>query len=232
MMDGLLEKIQAIGYWRVNIRPTVIPVEKLSFADCEGAVDRSRVELRGWDFPHVSRRQDPTHGHARAGEFVENWIDWEVHVEFWRMYRSSQFITYRALWEDLDKDRHNGRQRPADKVLSVGSAIYTFTEVVEFLYRLYQNGHYALGAQVSITLGGAPQRHLWINDPNRMPFSDEKVAGADTIEVVREFDIGSLQSADHGRSLEMVRELFEHFGWDVAASTIVDQQARFLRRQA
>lgn len=232
MMEGLLEKIQSVGYWRINFRPLVVPEQRLAFAACEDAVNSNRVELRGWDYPHVSRRQDATHGYARVGEYVENWIDWEVHVEFWRMYRSRQFLHYRAAWEDLDPDRYNGRPRPAATVLSVGSAIYTLTEIFEFLFRVGRSGLYAGGVKAIISLENTAGRHLWINDPNRMPFSEERITGAARIEITRTLGPAEFAASDHRISMSAIIELFEHFGWDAAPSTLEDQQTRFLNRQA
>ncbi|MEX1179446.1 MAG: hypothetical protein WEB63_01345 [Cucumibacter sp.] len=231
MMEGLREKIVATGYWRVNFRPLATLPESLAFAECEAAIDRSRVELRGWDFPHVSRRQDDAHGYARAVDYVENWIEWDVHVEFWRMYRSSQFLHYRALWEDLDSDRDNGRPRQSAKVLSVGSAIYTITEIFEFIFRLHRSGLYQFGATLQFSLENSFHRQLWINDPNRAPFSEDKITGATRIPIDRSFSSADLEGADHKLSMSAILELFSHFGWDAAESTIVGQQTRFLSRQ-
>jgi hypothetical protein len=209
-----------------------IPAERLSFSQCEEAVERNRVDLRGWDYLHVSRRQDATHGHVRAGEYVENWIDWEVHVEFWRMYRSSQFIYYRAAWEDLNVDRQNGRPRPEAPVLSVGSAIYTLTEIFDFLFRLGRTGHYPAGAKASISLENTHGRHLWINDPNLMPFSEERITRAQRIEISRTLTPDDFVSGNHKVSLSTTSELFEQFGWDADPSVLVGQQTRFLNRQS
>jgi len=231
MMPGLKEKIEANGYWRLNIRPRVVPEQMLSFAQCESVVETASVRLRGWDFPHISRRLDATHGYQRANDFVENWIDWEVHVEFWRMYRSSQFITYRALWEDLDEKQYNGRPRPEGKALSVGSAIYTVTEAFELAYRLAKGGLYEDGATVLLSLENTYHRQLWVNEPSRMPFYEEKRTGSQRIEITRSLTKASLEAADHTLSLEVLQELFGYFGWDVAIATISAQQTRFLNRQ-
>ena len=116
-------------------------------------------------------------------------------------------------------------------MLSVGSAIYTITEIYEFLFRLHRTGLYQTGATVAISLENTAQRHLWINDPNRMPFSEEKVTGADRITLEKAVSRFDLEAAEHSTSMSAIRELLERFGWDVAASTLVDQQTRFLNRQ-
>jgi len=230
MMEGLSDKIRSVGHWRVNFRPLEALAERLSFGQCESAVNDNRVELRGWDYPHVSRRQDDTHGYARAGEYVENWIDWEVHSEFWRMYRSSQFLHYRALWEDLDDNRYNGRPRPSAHVLSVGSAIYSITEIFEFLFRLVRAGVYPLGVKALISLENTAGRQLWINESTRMPFSEPKLTGASSIGIERTIHVRDATGSDHRISMSAIVEIFEHFGWDVAASTLQAQQTSFLNR--
>src|SRR5690349_1351560 len=100
MKDGLIEKIQSKAYWRINFRPLVLPETMLSLPQCNDLVDKCHVELRGWDYPHMSRRRDVDSDYGPAGKYYEHWIDWDQHIEFWRMFRSSQYLHYRALWED------------------------------------------------------------------------------------------------------------------------------------
>ena len=167
-----------------------------------------------------------------ADDYVENWTDWSVHVEFWQMYRSSQFLNYRSLWEDLDDGTDDARPRPSPKVLSVGSAIYTITEIFELLFRMFRNGQYEGGALLTFSLENTFHRHLWINEANRLPFSDEKVTGAERIVVARNLSASDLAEASSQHSLSATLEVFTHFGWDTNESVLARQQTRFLRRQA
>lgn len=62
MKEGLLERIQAGGHWRVNARPLQPIAERLSLGDCLRVVEAARVSIRGWDYPHISHRQDEQGG--------------------------------------------------------------------------------------------------------------------------------------------------------------------------
>lgn len=230
MQEGLEARIRELGHWRFNIRPLQPPAEKLTLERCAEVVERSRVSLRGWDYPHISRNDGRGHGgNANVGEYVENWCNWFVHLEFWRMYRSSQFIHYTALTEDVSDD---GPRRPAGPALSILGAIYTVTEMIEFMSRLRQSGLYEEGVFLSITLGNTSERQLWISELNRMPFFDEKKTAAASIVIERSLSAEKLQeSPPIDQSLGLLMELFDHFGWNPDPSVIRSDQERFYKKQ-
>jgi hypothetical protein len=225
--EGLAETIRAAGHWRINIRP-LQPIEPtLTMNECHERVAKANVSLRGWDYPHIQR--NPEHGGAaNAGDYAENWCEWGHHVEFWRMYRSAQFLHYRTLWEDLSDE---GQNRPDGRALSVLGAIYTVTEVAEFLSRLHNGGLYETGAWLSVTLGNAADRKLWISESNRMPFYDDKSTAAAQIVVERTLTSADLQGQAGAISLSILAELFDHFGWNPDTSLIQGDQERFYKRQ-
>jgi len=101
MKDKLIERIRAVGHWRINLRPLRPLDERLSFRQCQEVVEQNRVSIRGWDYPHISYRQDEQGALERGDQFVESWCDWNEQLEFWRMYRSGQFLSYNALSEDF-----------------------------------------------------------------------------------------------------------------------------------
>lgn len=227
MQEGLIEKIQDVGHWRINFRPVRLPDQKLSMAECHDVVHRSRVSIRGWDYPHIQR--NPDHGgRANVGEYAENWCDWEHHVEFWRMYRSTQFLHYRALWEDFN-DRGEGR--PEGPVLSVLSVIYTISEITEFVSRLHQNGLYEDGVDIHVGLLGTEHRQLWISDLERAPFFDVKSTQAPRLDVQRHLEVEQLVEAPQEIALGVILELFDHFGWNPDPSFVQSDQERFYKRQ-
>jgi hypothetical protein len=228
MKNGLVEKIKDVGYWRVNFKPTVPLANKLTLNSCKEFVVHNRVSLRGWDYPPFIERQDKEVGFGNFGEYFESWCDWHNYVEFWRMYKSSQFLHYKALWEDLDPDRGN---QPADKVLSVRSAIYTITEIVEFLFRLHRAGLYPNGAILNISLHNADNRQLWINDPMRMGFSDEKVNLAPEIILEKTYSSSELKESAQIYSLDSILQLFDNFSWIPSQIQIESDQIKFYNRQ-
>ncbi len=228
MKDGLIEHIQGLGFWRVNIRPLRAPNSLLTLAQCRELVTKSSVSLRGWDYPHVSRRDDNQGGIENVGEFVQGWCDWYHHIEFWRMYKSTQFLHYKALREDLTDDIP---EKPNGPFIGVGTSIYTMTELVEFAFRLFRAGLYKEGAQIHVTIGNTQGRQLWIDDPMRMGFSYPRKTAADKIEVQRDLSAADFETEPMDISSEMIVELFDHFGWTVDRSRIQTDQARFYKRQ-
>ncbi|MGR4842458.1 hypothetical protein ACIPSK_07480 [Rhizobium sp. LARHSG275] len=227
MQEGLAEKIKAIGHWRVNIRPLQPIDPPLAMNECHERVAKANVSLRGWDYPHIQRNTEHG-GAANVGTYAENWCDWSNHVEFWRMYRSGQFLHYRALSEDLSNE---GQNRPAGPALSVLGAVYTVTEATEFLSRLYNGGLYKDGASINVTLGKSADRQLWISEFDRMPFYDEKRTNAEELVIERSLLAAELEGEAGAVSLSILLELFDHFGWNPDTSLIQRDQERFYKRQ-
>ena len=226
MKDGLLERIKNFGYWRVNIRPLSPIPEKLSLKRCHEVVDAARVSIRGWDFPHMSPREDEHGGSLRVGEYFEHWCDWDVYIEFWRMYRSGQFLSYKAVKEDV---RGEDGRPPAERHLRTVSAIYSVTEFVEFAHRLFANDLYPEGASINLSLRGNAGRQLLAGD-GRVPFFDAKRSDAPSIEIERSMKPSVLKSEHRDVSIDMLLELFDHFGWNPDPAQIQADQEQFYRR--
>lgn len=231
MRAGLLEEIQSKSYWRVNFRPTAALDAPLSLPRCNEVVDRAKVSLRGWDYPHMSSRRDDETGHGPADQYYEHWIAWWAHHEFWRMYRSSQFLHYRGLkedWEDWASEQP--ARRPPQGGISVLGVIWHWTEVFEFLFRLHENELYRDGARVDLSLENTAGRQLWINEWNRMPFSYER--RTDAPRIVHSFDLSpdDLGRKDHSFYLADLRDFFEHFDWTPSDDILRSDQRRLLTR--
>jgi len=227
MKEGLLERIRAIGHWRVVMRPRTPLAERLTLQRCFEEVERARVSIRGWDYPHVSYRNDEQGGTERGGDFVENWCDWNTQIEFWRMHRSGQFLSYSALYDDTDalaEQREPGRQ------LNAVDVIYSVTEFLEFGHRLAQNGLYADGFQISVGLIGTQGRRL-VAGRGRMPFMDDKSTAAAKVEVERIIEMAGLEAGAIEPALGVLVEFFDHFGWNPAEGQLRAEQDAFYRRQ-
>ncbi len=168
-----------------------------------------------------------------SGEFFEAWIDWWNHIEYWRSYRSRQFLHYIALREDWfaesDWDKELAKKILPGRAIGTARTIWQITEIFEFLSRLGRNDVYPSGAIVSLTLENTEGRQLWVDDPQRMPFLDEKKTGAARIEIKRELlpSEFSVQGAEIARSV--IVELFDHFDWTgISQENIRTQQEQLL----
>lgn len=222
MPEGLIERIKAAGYTRVVIRPIDAP-EELTIAQAREAVEKASVSLRGWDYPHVARRNDEHGGYETFAEFAQDWCDWHYHREFWRMYKSGQFLHYKALREDLSTDENvPNRDGP---ILAIGSLVYTVTEVTEFAHRLFRHGLYKSGAYIQLTLGGARGRQLWVDDPNRMPFSMSRITSSENISHNVSLSPSELEAGDpKDPALSMLLNIFDAFGWRASPEQTRKQQ--------
>ncbi len=226
MKDGLLERISELGHWRVIFRPLVPLAELLSFRDCADLVERNRVSLRGWDFPHISHRQDDQGGTERGNSYVESWCDWQSFLEFWRMHRSGQFLSYNAVHGDAEavEDGHGVRW------LNVVETIYTVSEFVEFAHRLARAGTYRDGYLLDISLRNTAGRRLNAGR-GRMPFWDNQSSNAATIQIERRVDPDAIEAGAIPTSLGVLLELFDAFGWNPDANQIRGDQEAFYRRE-
>jgi hypothetical protein len=226
MKEGLLETIQASGYWRINVRPAVVPSKKLSFAECRQVVEKSAVSVRGWDFPNISREENDTGGSMNGDMFVENWTNWGGFNEFWRMYASTQFLAYVALREDTKLEDHGD---PTVAVLNTVGTVYQISEILEFCHRLQVNGLYKDGLDLNVTLKNTVNRRLETGKFSR-PFFNLKVTNAPEIKLQREIESTQLAEDHRSIAINICLELFDRFGWNPDASQLQSVQERFYRR--
>src|SRR5438105_12910808 len=93
----LVEKIRSRGYWDVTIRPATFVENRIAeLAELAPIVERSQVSLRGWNFPHVRRRETIARGLNWTGQESE----WNHYKEAWRLYKSGLFRDLSSLKED------------------------------------------------------------------------------------------------------------------------------------
>lgn len=226
MKDGLLERIRELGHWRVVIRPLVPLAERLSFRECADLVERNRVSLRGWDYPHISRRQDDQGGTERGDNYVESWCDWQSFLEFWRMHRSGQYLSYNALHGEAEVVV----EQDGVRWLNVVETIYTVSEFVEFAHRLANAGTYRDGYLLDLSLMNTAGRRLCAGR-GRMPFWDDQNSNADTIQIERRVDPDAVEEGAISTSLGVLLELFDAFGWNPEPNQIRADQEAFYRRE-
>lgn len=232
MDDNLQHQIKQRGYWRVNFRPLSDEdrVSRLQMA--EDSVTQSAVRLRGWPYPFASREPGQgSNGIELHDQYVLGWVDWDQHREFWRMYKSSQYISYRSTWEDWPELSSWGPPRGPytqdRKELSVLGAIYQVAEFFAFLGRLRERKLYAAGVIVHISLQNAGPRILRSEGANRMPFMFDKVSHAPEIRVTRTFS-GLEAEATAENATSTLLELFDSFGWNPPASQIANDVEPYL----
>lgn len=226
MKEGLLDRIRSVGYWRVNFRPLSAPRERLLLGRCREMVEKSSESIRGWDFPHIVHRNDDEGGHSHGTEYVENWTDWYGFNEFWRMYMSTQFLSYVALREDT---RAEERGHSSFKCLRTPNTIFQITEFVEFCHRLFKRGIYKDGAYIHIALVNTKNRIL-VAGEQQMPFFDRKETNAERIDLRIHVDPERLGEDHRAVAVDLCIQLFDRFGWNPDRTQIQAVQERFYQQ--
>src|SRR5207244_8721568 len=137
--------------WRVNFRPADYdPLNIASLGEAWELVKRTKVSLRGWDYPHISRDQ-----RANGRNWVSSWSNFMGHIEYWRLYQSAQFLHLFVVREAADESwRRELLARASNShiegALDILNFVYTVSEVVEFGSRLAESGAYKGSVHSSI----------------------------------------------------------------------------------
>ena len=140
-----LEEIKSKPHWRIVIRPNIFEKEKVpQLNDCKTAIIKSRVLLRGWDYPHIDENEI-----VLGNDWIEGHVNFQYFIEFWRLYQSGQFIHLFRFREDgyIDECADTAQfQGVIQKegfqpsgYLGMISALYSITEIFEFATRLASN---------------------------------------------------------------------------------------------
>ena len=137
VVSETIAKIKSRGFWEVAIRPLKFDKERIkSLSDCKDIIEESKVQFRGWDYPHISHK----YGIVSGTDWVENLTDWSEHIEYWRMYRSAQFYHIFALredwWENISIFWSEQHVTTPGYGLEFMCTIYSITEIYEFASRI------------------------------------------------------------------------------------------------
>jgi len=176
----VIEEIKRRGYWFINIHPNIYKERRIeSRSKVKEIVENAVVELRGWDYPHFHDREGEPY-HIENG--VEKMINWEIHLEFWRMTQSANFIHLLALREDWIKDFEYrnmwsvGDELKGNKLLGILGTLYTLTEIFEFAKRLTKQNIFDEILVIDINLHDMFNRQLFVDSPSRIPFFFPRIA--------------------------------------------------------
>src|SRR5262249_6008882 len=103
--------VKEYPFWTVTFRPEIYLPDRIpSLTECFKLVEKARVQLRGWDFPHLSNREtDRGHGSTWIG----SWAAFMGSIEYWRLFQSGQFIHYSAVGEAVGERWHSQLKQAA-----------------------------------------------------------------------------------------------------------------------
>jgi len=226
-LNSFLQKIKTRGYWEVNIRPIEFLNNRIeSLGVCKEIVRELSVRFRGWDYPHYDSNNPPVSGI----DYVEQNLDWQDKLEFWRYYQSGQFVHYFGMWEDWQDQRNlwgPGIPNKPGEILSIIGTVYHFTEIYEFASRLALKGYLGKECKISISLHSTNNRTLAMLDPSRLMFNNYKSA----LEIIPHDVIltsENLISQSAELALDHIVWVFQRFNWDNVSRSVFQEDQRKL----
>lgn len=228
----LSTKIRSAGYWETVIRPVthdaarVRPISKLF-----PIIQKSAVQIRGWDFPHVDTHNSP----QILQDSIAQASSWEHNHEVWRFYQSGQFVSLRGMaydWRDESgwwpPKKGEGWERGA--MLGMLDAFFTLVEIFEFAARLSNTEAGDSQMKIMITVGGLQGRTLYMDNPMRFSAFANHPAALPSFEVPPVTILRDQLLADPvAPAVEAAVELFARFNKEIAP-TLIRDWLRDLRR--
>lgn len=234
--NDIIKKIKSGPYWRVNIRPYEFEEEKIgSLSEVLKLLVECKISLRGWDFPHIDNKNT-----FNGQDFVQSDFDYGDIIEFWRFFKSGQFIHYFSVYEDLymKSNQKNpssmweakSNDKPSGYV-GITTTIYRMTEIYEFAMRLAQKGIYDKGISITITLSGIKNFRLFYFEPERVLFQPY-IARFNDIKLESKLLIQELLAKGHDEAVKKSIQVFEIFNWvDCPDKVFIEDQKKFLERR-
>lgn len=226
MNNDLVTRIKQRGYWFIRIRPLDFTENRInSLSKCKKLVQDSVVLLRGWDYPHID-----ANGIISGNDWVESSSDWDLYLEYWRFYKSAQFVHFFSCREDLqnqdDLRRHVYYSNTnAESFLSIISTLYSVTEIFEFSSRLAQNHVFDKGLNISIDLHNMMNRQLFFYDISRALFN-QYICRIDNFRVGGDYSFEEITIRSAELALEETIQIFERFNMDSPPQELLKEEQR------
>jgi hypothetical protein len=223
MTETLPVPVKDYPYWRVRFKPLAPQPNDMTIPQIRHTVEQNRVTLRGWDYPHCSTKSNEWQNNS---EFVASWTSWETEIEYWRMYKSHQFIHLLAVGEVLEKpwesnlrnrvqyllDREHLTQAQIKGCISITNWLYITSEIFEFAARLCSAGFYVGELNIELKVIGVKDFVLATDEVGRHLFrlyknNNEEVRHNVTVEATK------LLGTSREAALTALIDLFHQFGW-------------------
>lgn len=223
-MSELTDAIRSKGYWRIDIHPVEYVVDRVPYLSLKAVLDRTVVQLRGWDFPHLDSQ-----GRVSRGS---NWLggetDWSYYREVWRFHQSGQFVYLLAInedWTDSYVGLASYPRLPAGfKGLGVADVLFRVTETFEFASRLSVTEAGAEEIRIEIGLRNVAGRRLYVDDPRRSPMDNVYSFDEERLESVVVVSRSDLAGRSRELALDATSEFFARFGWQPTRAMLRRQQ--------
>ena len=228
-MSNIIDKVSSRGHWHVIIRPKEFKRDHIEdITQLKPIVTECSVKLRGWDFPHIDYREEV---HIDL-DWIEQSLDWNHHVELWRMYQSGQFVFKGGLFHDWidqsDLMKIMGSNQ-SQTFVSLGDSIYRYTEVFEFASRLALSDAGSPVMHIELSLLGIKDRILREDTAKGVPYDALGRIGIDSVPYKVELSREDLIAQPREYALRAMLELFRRFSWNPRIELLRELQESQLR---
>ena len=222
--DILQKGFQNSSRWELVAHPSQYLPERIPhLPDLGRLIKESQVSLGEWPFPCLDNQV--TQSTFNAG--FQGYVDLEDHREGVRFHKSGQFIFKRALWEDL----MGCKTQSGKRTLSFVSAIYSCTEWLLFLSRLYELLAEANTVRILVRVVGCKNRQLASFGESRRFRSDLYESQEDVISFQRDCTVEELRASSNEIAGTIVKHIFHVFNLtDITDEAIALWQHKLLTR--
>lgn len=228
-------------HWRVNFRPDEYEEELIpSLKQCFEIIEKNKLSLRGWDYPHLSNRDEER---TQGNNWVASWSDFWNHREYWRLYQSGQFLHLFSVGEETQPEWRQellsamkGQLSYRDDIewdqvpgfISILNFTYSMTEIFEFAARLCQAQIYRGVLNIGVSIRGikgfvlaAGWERSWRNF---------YATAEDELSRSWSFETDALVAESSEKALNAIHWFLERFGWlSPNLEVIRSDQENFLR---
>jgi hypothetical protein len=213
-----------VGHFEVMAYPTVYSAKRItSLPEVLQVIRDCQVALRGWYFPHIQRDAATT-----FSDGFQSATSSPRHTEAFRLYQSGLFRWRGMFWED---GPDAPKSEDGSRGLSFISAIWSFTEFLLYLSRLYERIAPDTTVRIAIKMSGCRGRELRAYDV-MVAFFGGYVSQEDVISQEREVQVSELRASYLAIAAEMVKHVFHVFNWmDPQDSMIASWQQKLIKRQ-
>lgn len=210
--------------WELIAHPTQYLSERIpNLPEVERLIRESQVSLRGWPFPYIGQQGESSTFNAG----FQGHVDWKEIRETFRLYKSGLLMWKRAIWEDL----RDAKTIKGKRALSFISAIYSLTEWLLFLARLYEAIADANSIRILVRIVGCKNRQLASFDALVDLHSEWYESQEDIISFQRDYRVEELRASSTEIARSIAKHIFHVFNWtDVTDEVIGGWQKKLLNR--
>jgi hypothetical protein len=220
-MSELTEAIRAKGYWHIDVRPNDYVADRVPYPALGSLLDRSVVQLRGWDFPHIDRRGRDQRGNTWIGGET----DWDQYKEAWRFYQSGQFVYQLGIHEDWIDGTYPPNRLPEGVVgIGVGDMLFRITETYEFASLLSFTEAGGEQMRIAIDIRNIAGRPLYV-DSYRMPMDRDRSFSEPILRSAVTVSRADLAGRSRELAIDAASEVFARFGWHPTRALLQEQQS-------